>query len=223
MWYFRGVYSVVFRFFEKNSRPKKGYIKLFNFIYDKQWYNCDIFGPIIVVTIACERVAAKMSSGRDEESIAFDTLLFALAQLPSVPSSSPDNMKEGSTTNLSAKHASASLSQRSYLSSLAASSSLPLQLNLSSGTEFLWPLKVSCNIKVKQKSNITIAKCFNKSPDISILRTFMKVTTTKHKGCLHICSGFICRKWAQNVSFWNQGYSVETWNIQTIGIDLHWT
>ena len=148
------------------------------------------------MTIASEREAAKMSSGRDEESIAFDTLLFALAQLPSVPSSSPDNMKEGSTTNLSAKHASASLSQRSYLSSLAASS-----LNLSSGTEFLWPLKVSCNIKVKQKSNITIAKCFNKSPDISILRTFMKVTTTKHKGCLQICSGFICRKWAQNVSF----------------------
>ena len=90
------------------------------------------------MTIASEREAAKMSSGRDEESIAFDTLLFSLAQLPSVPSSSPDNML-----------ASASLSQRSYLLSLAASSSLPLQLDFSSGTEFLWPLKVSCNIKVK--------------------------------------------------------------------------
>ena len=83
-----------------------------------------------------------MSFRSDEESIAFDTLLSALAQLPSVPSSSPDNMKQGSTTALSAKHASPGLSQRSYLLSLAASSSLPLQLNFSSGTEFLWPLKV---------------------------------------------------------------------------------
>lgn len=91
---------------------------------------------------------SKMSTGSDEESIAFDTLLSVLAQLPSVPSSSPDNMKEASTSALSAKHASPSLSQRSYLLSLA-SSSLPLQLSLSSGTEFLWPLKVSCNIKVK--------------------------------------------------------------------------
>ncbi|KAK2550616.1 Mitogen-activated protein kinase kinase kinase 14 [Acropora cervicornis] len=45
-----------------------------------------------------------MSAGSDEERIALDTILSALAQLPSVPSSSPDNMKEGSTTALSAKH-----------------------------------------------------------------------------------------------------------------------
>lgn len=102
-------------------------------------------------------MAANMSVGSDKENIAFDTLLSALAQLPVVPSSSPDNMKEGSTTALSAKHASPGLSQRSYLLSLA-SSSLPLQLNFSSGKEFLWPLTVSCNIKVKQNSNITIAK-----------------------------------------------------------------
>ena len=102
-------------------------------------------------------MAANMSVGSDEESIAFDTLLSALAQLPVVPSSSPDNMNEGSTTALSAKHGSPGLSQRSYLLSLA-SSSLPLQLNFSSGKEFLWPLTVSCKIKVKQKSNITIAK-----------------------------------------------------------------
>lgn len=101
-------------------------------------------------------MAANMSVGSDKESIAFDTLLSALAQLPVVPSSSPDNMKEGSTTALSAKHdASRGLSQRSYLSILA---SLPLQLNFSSGKEFLWPPTVSCNIKVKQNSNITIAK-----------------------------------------------------------------
>ena len=105
-------------------------------------------------------MAANMSVGSDEESIAFDTLLSKLAQLPAVPSSSPDNMNEGSTTALSAKHACPGLSQRSYLLSLA-SSSLPLQLNFWSGTEFLWPLKVSCNIKVKQKSNIAIAKCLN--------------------------------------------------------------
>ena len=114
------------------------------------------------MTIASERVAAKMCAGSDEERIALDTILSALDQLPSVPSSSPDNMKEGSTTALSAKHDnSLGLSQRlSYLSNLA-SYFLPLQLNLSSGTEFLGPLKVSCNIKVKQKSNITIAKCCN--------------------------------------------------------------
>ena len=112
------------------------------------------------MTITPEREAAKISFGSDEESIAFDKLLSALAQCPSVPSSSPDNMKEGSTTTLSAKHASesASLLQRSYFSSLA-SSSLPL--HLSRGRKLLWPLKVSCNIKVKQKSNITIAKGFN--------------------------------------------------------------
>ena len=46
-----------------------------------------------------------MSAGSDEESIASDTLLSALGQLPIAPSSSPDNMKEGSTTAMSAKHA----------------------------------------------------------------------------------------------------------------------
>ena len=61
--------------------------------------------PIIVGTIASERVATKMSAGSDEESIASDTLLSALGQLPIAPSSSADNMKEGSTTALSAKHA----------------------------------------------------------------------------------------------------------------------
>lgn len=106
-----------------------------------------VYNLTIVLTIVSEQVATKMSNGSNVESIAFDRLLSALGQIPIPPSSSPDTMKEGSTTARSANLVNRGLWQESYMWSLT-SSPLSLQFSLSGDKELLWPLKVSYNINI---------------------------------------------------------------------------
>ena len=114
-----------------------------------------VYNLTIVLTIVSERVATKMSNGSDEENIAFDRLLSALGQIPIPPSSSPDTMKEGSTTARSANLVNRGLWQESYMWSLT-SSSLPPPNSLSDDEErLISPLQVCCS-KYTNKLNITV-------------------------------------------------------------------
>ena len=95
-----------------------------------------------------------MSAGIAEENFSLEALL---KQLPSPPSTHPDDTKDGATCSTTASapltssvHRAAtggsSLSRDSYMWSIACSD---LPLSLSHDEEILvWPLKVCCNIKI---------------------------------------------------------------------------